>query len=79
MVSGLGGGRDKIRIGPTVGTWQLKGTLTLNLWGLFLRRLVCREEGRADGQREERPRDEKEKDISGCLSRPREASLQYPK
>lgn len=47
--------------------------------GTFSKDAGCREEGRADGQREKRPRDEKEKDISGCLSRPLEASLQYPK
>lgn len=62
----------KVRVAASVGTWQLKGMLTLNLWGAFQRRQVGREESGTDGQKDERPRDkekEKGKRASGCLSR----------
>lgn len=55
----------KVRVAASVGTWQIKGMLTLNLWGTFQRRQVGRKESETDGQRDERPRDketEKEKE-----------------
>lgn len=56
LLDGVETWSDKVRLAARVGTWQLKGMLTLNLWGTSQRRQVCREESGADGQRKETKR-----------------------